>query len=106
MKQSRTMALIEAITNVVVGYALAVATQSLVFPMFGWQPNLQANLSIALLFSLVSLVRSYLLRRLFCRLNEKRTSRSWSSLRQVRNPKIAKQLKISNRGNLRGPVDR
>ena len=78
MKQSRTMSLIEAVTNVAVGYALAVATQILVFPMFGWQPNLQANLSIALLFSLVSLVRSYLLRRLFSRLNEKKTSRSWS----------------------------
>ncbi len=66
------MALIEAITNVVVGYALAVATQILVFPVFGWQPNLQANLSIALLFSLVSLVRSYLLRRLFGHLDEKK----------------------------------
>ncbi len=72
MKQSRTMALIEAITNVVVGYALAVATQILVFPVFGWQPNLQANLSIALLFSLVSLVRSYLMRRMFGHLDEKK----------------------------------
>ena len=72
MKQSRTFSLIEAVTNVVVGYALAVATQILVFPVFGWQPNLQANLSIALLFSLVSLVRSYLLRRLFGHLDEKK----------------------------------
>lgn len=105
MKQSRTLSLIEAVTNVVVGYTLGVATQILVFPMFGWQPNLQANLYIALIFSLVSLVRSYLLRRLFGRLNEKRTSRSWSSLRQVRNPKIAEPSKISNRGNLHRPVD-
>jgi hypothetical protein len=72
LKQSRTFSLIEAITNVVVGYALAVATQSLVFPMFGWQPNLRVNLSIALIFSLVSLVRSYLLRRLFGHLDEKK----------------------------------
>ena len=36
------MALIEAVTNVVVGYALAVVTQILVFPVFGWQPNLRA----------------------------------------------------------------
>lgn len=35
MSQSRGMSLIEAITNVAVGYALAVVTQVLVFPWFG-----------------------------------------------------------------------
>ncbi len=32
MKQSRTMSLIEAITNVMVGYGLAVLIQILAFP--------------------------------------------------------------------------
>ena len=32
MKQSRAMSLIEAVANVVVGYALAIATQIVVFP--------------------------------------------------------------------------
>ncbi len=31
-RQSRTMSLVEAVTNVVVGYGLAVITQMLVFP--------------------------------------------------------------------------
>jgi hypothetical protein len=35
MKQSRRMSLVEAATNVVVGYAIAVLTQLLVFPIFG-----------------------------------------------------------------------
>ena len=35
MSQSRRMSLVEAITNVVVGYALAVVTQIVVFPWFG-----------------------------------------------------------------------
>jgi hypothetical protein len=35
MKQSRLMSLVEAATNVVVGYGLAIATQIVVFPWFG-----------------------------------------------------------------------
>ena len=35
MTQSRRLSLIEAITNVAVGYVLAVVTQMLVFPWFG-----------------------------------------------------------------------
>ena len=35
MKQSRAMSLVEAMTNVVVGYGVAVLTQIVVFPWFG-----------------------------------------------------------------------
>ena len=65
MKQSRAMSLIEAATNVVVGYALAVATQIVVFPWFGIETGLAEHLSIGLAFVGVSLVRGYMLRRLF-----------------------------------------
>ena len=33
--QSRFMSLVESVSNIVVGYGLAVLTQLLVFPMFG-----------------------------------------------------------------------
>jgi len=65
MKQSRAMSLVEAATNVVVGYALAVATQIVVFPWFGIETGLAQHLSIGLAFVGVSLTRGYLLRRLF-----------------------------------------
>ena len=65
MKQSRTMSLVEAVTNVLIGYGVAVATQMLVFPLFGFEASLQDNLAIGLVFTAVSLVRSYLLRRAF-----------------------------------------
>lgn len=41
MKQSRLMSLFEAITNVIVGYILAIATQILVFPWFGLEVALE-----------------------------------------------------------------
>ena len=65
--QSRRQSLIEAITNVVVGYALAVITQIVVFPWFGLQVSLGDNLSIGALFVTISLIRSYALRRVFAR---------------------------------------
>ncbi|WP_430540765.1 DUF7220 family protein [Planktotalea arctica] len=63
--QSRRQSLIEAITNVVVGYALAVLTQIMVFPWFGLKVSLNDNLAIGALFVMISLLRSYALRRLF-----------------------------------------
>ncbi|EME71013.1 hypothetical protein H261_05489 [Paramagnetospirillum caucaseum] len=68
MRQSRRMSLTEAITNVVIGYILAVATQVAVFPLFGIRIAISDDLLIGLMFLVVSLVRSYVLRRAFERL--------------------------------------
>ena len=65
MRQSRIMSLVEAAANVVVGYVLAVVTQIVVFPLFGIVAGLPEHLTIGLAFVGVSLVRGYLLRRLF-----------------------------------------
>jgi len=65
MKQSRLMSMVEAVANVIVGYALAIATQIVVFPWFGIETGLTEHLTIGLAFVCVSLVRGYLLRRLF-----------------------------------------
>lgn len=71
MTQSRRLSLIEAVTNVTVGYALAVTTQILVFPWFGLRPSLGENLTIGAIFLCVSLLRSYALRRMFARIGTK-----------------------------------
>ena len=65
MKQSRTMSLVESIANVIVGYGVAVVTQILIFPVFGLQTTLAQNLKMGAVFTIVSLGRSYALRRLF-----------------------------------------
>ena len=59
------MSLLEAVANVVVGYGVAVATQMAVFPMLGLHASTSDQLIIGVIFTLVSLVRSYALRRLF-----------------------------------------
>ena len=65
MKQSRTMSLVESVANVIVGYGIAVATQLLVFPWFGLPARLNDALAIGAIFTVVSILRSFLLRRLF-----------------------------------------
>ena len=50
MTQSRRMSLIEAATNVAVGYILAIVTQIVVFPWFGLNANLMEHLTIGVAF--------------------------------------------------------
>jgi hypothetical protein len=65
MKQTRLMSLVEAAANVVVGYGIAVITQTVAFPLFGLQASLSDNLLIGAIFTVVSIVRGFTLRRLF-----------------------------------------
>lgn len=67
MSQSWKMSVVESVVNVGVGYWVAVATQLLVFPLFGMAVDLTSNLLIGVIFTIVSLARSYLVRRLFNR---------------------------------------
>ena len=65
MKQSRLMSGVEAVANVMVGYGVAVLTQLAVFPLFGLDASLGDNLAIGGVFTVVSIVRSFAVRRLF-----------------------------------------
>ena len=51
--QSRWMSLVESLTNIAVGYGLAVLTQILVFPLFGLQASLGENLLIGGIFTVL-----------------------------------------------------
>ena len=63
--QSRIMSLLESIANVFVGFGVAVLTQVLVFPLFGLHASFAQNIWLGVIFTAVSLARSYALRRLF-----------------------------------------
>lgn len=67
MSQSRKHSAFEAVANVVIGYIVAIAAQMLIFPLFDIIIPASEHLAIGLLFTVVSLARSYALRRLFNR---------------------------------------
>jgi hypothetical protein len=59
------MSLVEAFANVAAGYVIAVLTQVIVFPLFGLGMSIGVTLEIGAIFTGVSIVRSFTLRRLF-----------------------------------------
>ena len=63
--QSRRHSLVESITNVAIGYVIAVASQVIVFPLVGVDSTLSQNMTIGVYFTFISLARSYVIRRWF-----------------------------------------
>ena len=71
MTQSRAHSALESVANVAVGYGVAIATQAAVFPLFGLHASAGQHLAIGAIFTAVSLVRTYALRRVFNRMGSK-----------------------------------
>lgn len=65
MTQSRAYSLIESLTNTAVGYVINLTAQILIFPVFGIYVPLKTNIGISLFFTVISIARGYLLRRVF-----------------------------------------
>ncbi len=63
--QSRLGSLIESGINILIGYFVALISQIVLFPFFGIHVDLQTNLWIGAWFTLISLARSYVIRRWF-----------------------------------------
>lgn len=63
--QTRLMSLVESWANIIVGLGIALLTQVIAFPWFGIHIDFNANVKLSLIFTVVSLVRSYTLRRIF-----------------------------------------
>jgi len=63
--QSKKHSIFESLTNVAVGYFVALASQLLIFPLFGIHIPLSQNIAIGMIFTVVSIFRSYILRRVF-----------------------------------------
>lgn len=63
--QTRKQSLLESIANNLVGFVIALVVQISVFPLFGIHIGLWDNLNITIVFTVVSVIRSYALRRFF-----------------------------------------
>lgn len=63
--QSRRASLLEASLNTASGFCTSLLTQWVVFPMFDFHPALSENLTITAIFTVVSVIRGYVWRRIF-----------------------------------------
>ena len=62
--------LLESIIDVGSGFLLAVAIQIFIFPFFGLYPTILDSIGIALIFTVISMLRSWVWRSYFRRRHE------------------------------------
>lgn len=67
MSQTRTQSAIEAAMNILIGYGISMTANFLIFPLFGWEISLSQNLTLGVIYTGISFIRSYLLRRFYNR---------------------------------------
>jgi len=63
--QKKCHSLLEAGLGTAIGYGIAFGTWVLIAPWFGYPRNLEHSFWITNIFTIVSLARSYFIRRLF-----------------------------------------
>lgn len=63
--QSRRMSLVEQVFNVGSGVVTALIVGQIVYPMFGYPVSLADNLWLTGIFTVVSVMRGYVWRRVF-----------------------------------------
>ena len=63
--QTKLQSALESAVNILIGYLVALASQLIVFPQFGINIPLTDNLLIGFWFTVISLIRSYAVRRYF-----------------------------------------
>lgn len=69
--QTKIHSLIESVANVAIGYSVAIFSQLLIFPLFDIEVSFSQNLQMGLLFTIISLIRSFALRRVFNKITTK-----------------------------------
>lgn len=69
--QSKKQSLVESITNTFVGFIISLTAIFLILPLFGVESTPVKNIGITLCFTIISILRGYLIRRFFNKKNSK-----------------------------------
>lgn len=65
MKQSRLMSFVESAINIAVGFGISLGAQVLFLPMLGVSIDFHQNFIFALIMTVISICRQFILRRVF-----------------------------------------
>lgn len=63
--QSKKMSLYEAVINTASGFIISMWLINIILPYFGFDVKLEQSFIIVLVFTIASIVRSYIIRRIF-----------------------------------------
>lgn len=65
MNQSKLGSLIESLANIAIGFFINMCANLLILPLIGFHISVGQNLFIGVLYTLISVARSYAVRRWF-----------------------------------------
>ena len=65
MTQTKLGSLYEALLNVAIGFSINFMANLAILPLFGFNVTLAQNLGIGMIFTAISIIRSYAIRRWF-----------------------------------------
>lgn len=70
MKQTKKKSMIESFVQTIIGLATSILIQITIYPMMGIPVTFSQNLIITLVFFSVSIIRGYIVRRIFEKLKK------------------------------------
>lgn len=63
--QSKRFSLIESITNTLTGFLVSLLIQVIIYPVLGIPVTIEQNILITSVFTVASILRGYVIRRIF-----------------------------------------
>ena len=63
--QSKKQSLIESLTSTTIGIIIGIVLNLTILPIFGYPVSVSDSLWISIIFTIVSIIRSYIIRRWF-----------------------------------------
>jgi len=63
--QSKKLSIIEAVSNTIIGLVTSFAIQLIIYPFLNIEVSISQNILITFIFFIASIIRGYLVRRLF-----------------------------------------
>lgn len=70
--QTKLQSIVETLVQTAIGYTVAITSQLLIFPFFGIDISFSENLLIGVWFTIISIARGYVVRRVFNHLHRRR----------------------------------
>jgi hypothetical protein len=82
LSQKKSHSVAETIASTAIGFAVTVALSMIVYPAFGHGFTVVQNMGIASIFTVASLVRGYIVRRAFNRLQASTTALTYPTTKE------------------------
>ena len=69
--QKKKMSLIETLTSTAIGFIVSLLLVNIVLPFYGFDVKIDQSVTITIIFTIASILRSYWVRRFFNHINNK-----------------------------------